>query len=61
MLEVYADLEYQRRHLIEQTTVLGRKMVMSGIDRLLDQFLDVPKYLRKEDGYVDYVPGKGDE
>lgn len=41
----FSDLEYARRHLAEQTDPKSRAMVMSGIDRLLDEWLDGPKLI----------------
>lgn len=42
MLECYADLEYARRHLAEQTDPKSREMILAGIDRLLDALIDSP-------------------
>lgn len=57
MLEIYTDLEYARRHLATAVEPQDRIMVMSGIDRLLDQLIDIKPYLREPlTGAEDYQP-----
>ncbi len=57
-LDIYAELEYQRRHLVDEHDPKSREMILSGINRLLDGILDGPTiHLNKGEEYVEYAGG----
>lgn len=54
-LDIYAELEFQRRHLAEQTKPKDRQMVLAGINRLLDELIASPTIYRNNgEDYIEY-------